>query len=277
MLGGRVLGRRKEFFGPLPPIENILTKYERNSILTAIEESGASTTEFELDVISKPYGSITGSRPVVSIRHSKSGAFFHILPSIENVERLFYAEGQIGNGDPALTESDKKDRFYATISLGPPLPNPMGMNYLARCVNAWAEVVACESRLYEATSDLWAELRQSGNLLAVPGENIMFTVDEQAEISSYIKKLKEDIRSTYKLTAGDMAKVVATLDQVEEASRRMGAKDWLMLFNGAVFSLVVTDLVPPQALQHILLMTFHTLGHLFGIGAPPPPLPPYAG
>ena len=49
-----------------------------------------------------------------------------------------------------------------------------------------------------------------------------------------------------------------------------------MLFNGALFSLVVTDLIPPQAVQHILLMTFHSLGHLFGFGAPPP-LPPYAG
>jgi hypothetical protein len=54
---------------------------------------------------------------------------------------------------------------------------------------------------------------------------------------------------------------------------RMGRKDWLMLFNGALFSLVLTDLIPAEAVQHILLMTLHGLGHLFGIGAPPMHLP----
>ena len=66
----------------------------------------------------------------------------------------------------------------------------------------------------------------------------------------------------------------ARLGQAEQASRRLGRKDWLMLFNGAVFSLILTDLITPQTAQQVIMLTVHGLGHLFGIGAPPPHLPP---
>ena len=70
-----------------------------------------------------------------------------------------------------------------------------------------------------------------------------------------------------------MSRIEARLDEAEEASRRIGRKDWLMAFNGAVFSLILTDLLPAQAAEHILVMTLAGLGHLFGIGSPPQLLP----
>ena len=66
----------------------------------------------------------------------------------------------------------------------------------------------------------------------------------------------------------------ATFKQAEQASRHMGRKDWLMLFNGAVFSLILTDTISPNTAQHIILLTIHGLSHLLGIGGPPPHLPP---
>ena len=47
-----------------------------------------------------------------------------------------------------------------------------------------------------------------------------------------------------------------------------------LLFNGAVFSLILTDLITPQVAQHVLLITVQALGYLFGHEMPPGHLPP---
>jgi hypothetical protein len=68
--------------------------------------------------------------------------------------------------------------------------------------------------------------------------------------------------------------VDARLEHVEEASKRMGRKDWITVLNGAVFSLILADLITPDTAQNVILMALHGIGHLFGVGGPPPHLPP---
>jgi hypothetical protein len=43
---------------------------------------------------------------------------------------------------------------------------------------------------------------------------------------------------------------------------------------GAAFGMIVNDSVPPGVVQSIIGMVVHGLGHILGIGAPPPGLPP---
>lgn len=45
------------------------------------------------------------------------------------------------------------------------------------------------------------------------------------------------------------------------------------MFNGAVFSLILTDAITPTIAQRIFMLGLQGLGHLFGIGGPPAPLP----
>jgi hypothetical protein len=54
---------------------------------------------------------------------------------------------------------------------------------------------------------------------------------------------------------------------------RWAVKDRLMMFNGAVFSLILTDLITSQTVQHVILMTIHGLSHVFGFGGTTPPGP----
>jgi hypothetical protein len=140
------------------------------------------------------------------------------------------------------------------------------------------EKLAKEVEQYESTPDLWGELNQSKSFFANQGgrsaANAPFTESEQADISIQIKQIKDYIKASHQLTAEQISEVDAKLDHAEEASRRMGRKDWLVLFNGAVFSLILTDLITPQTAQHVILMTIHGLSHLFGLGGPPPHLPP---
>jgi len=135
------------------------------------------------------------------------------------------------------------------------------------------EELAKEIEQYESTSDLWGELSRSKDFFTSKDEqstrNAPFTEAEQADISVQIKQIKDYIKTTHELTSEQLSHVESRLDQVEQASRRIGRKDWLLAFNGAVFSLILADLITPQTAQHILMMTIHGLSHLFGIGGPP--------
>jgi hypothetical protein len=71
-----------------------------------------------------------------------------------------------------------------------------------------------------------------------------------------------------------MSRVDARLDEAEAASRRIGRKDWLLLFAGVILTLIATGLLPPESVHHVLMMVFLDLGHLFGGGRRPPQLPP---
>jgi hypothetical protein len=140
-------------------------------------------------------------------------------------------------------------------------------------VEKWAQAVIAGFREYDGTPDLWAGLEQSRELLAGHPENTPFSPDEQAEISRGMRQVRMFVAAIPELTADHLAEVNDRLDQMEEASRRLGRKDWLMLFNGAVFSLILTDAITPTVAQRIIMMGLQGLSHLFGLGGPPVPLP----
>jgi hypothetical protein len=86
---------------------------------------------------------------------------------------------------------------------------------------------------------------------------------ELAQISGQLSEIKRYIRETKALSSEQVAHVEARLDQAEEASHRMGRKEWVLLFGGAVLALILTDTITPDVAQHILSMALHGLAHLF--------------
>jgi hypothetical protein len=94
-------------------------------------------------------------------------------------------------------------------------------------------------------------------------DNSRFTVAEQYEIASQLRMIQESLKQNFTLSAEKMERVQERLDEAEEASRRLGRKDWILLFSGAVFSLILTDVITPVAAQHVFTMLIHGVGHLF--------------
>lgn len=123
------------------------------------------------------------------------------------------------------------------------------------------------------TPDLWAELQREREVLTGARyegvENTPFTADERAEVARQLQEIKEYVTSTYSPTEGQILSLVARLDYVEEAAGRLGRKDWLLLFYGTMFGLIVDSLLMPEAVRNIIKITFHGLVHLFGGGTPP--------
>ena len=138
----------------------------------------------------------------------------------------------------------------------------------ATLLREWANLAS----QWASTPDLWGSNRSGDS--HVPGEstpdsvNDPFTLDEQAAISVRLKAIAESVKKDYDLTVEQSAKLDEKFEEAEKASRRMGRKDWGLLFGGAVFSLILSDAITPGIAGHILIMVEHGLGHLF-MGSPP--------
>ena len=117
-----------------------------------------------------------------------------------------------------------------------------------------------------ATPDLWESMADASSIpgeLSPESDNTAFTAEEQKAISGQLKAIAEAVKKDYDLTAEQSAKLDEKFEEAEKASRRMGRKDWGLLFGGAVFSLILTDVITPGVAGHILMMIEHGLGHLF--------------
>lgn len=249
-----------------------ITRIKRNELFQAVEDGGLDPAECELiPLAGNPYvGSYLEPRvrellrphppgqqlhglrvPILKITHRPSGAFFGINAM---ADYLYGCESATDNEQTGQDDAEWPDIVIAA--------------------HQWAEDVRKEY----VDPDLWDELKRGGEFLAAAlhregPDNTPFTVREQAEILTRVKQIKSYIRATHELTSEQMARVEERLDRIERDSRRLGRKDWLMAFNGAVFSLVLSELIPQQAATHIVVMAIIGLGHLFGIGSPPPSLP----
>jgi hypothetical protein len=218
-----------------------LEKFQKNAIFREIVEGGLDPIECEL---------VEGAEEV-RISHVPSGSVF-----ILGGDALLYT-GSYVVGDSAL--SWPYEAFWVNVP---------------EKVRRWAE----EVKLDVDTPDLWAELQREREILTGARyeavENTPFTPDEQAEIARQLREIKEYAEKAYSLSSEQMLRVNARLDEAEAAARRIGRKDWLLLFSGVIFTVIVTDLLPPEALHHILAMALHGLDHLLGGGGRPPQLPP---
>jgi hypothetical protein len=239
-------------------LEELLSRRQRNDLYRVIERSDLPASEFGLAV---------GARGDIVIEHLPSKSWL----GIHGLKPLFadvYVYGDIGDPEE-LVKEHRNQNFVTVMERNEACPWPD----MLPLVEKWAAAVHWQMEGYANNPDFWAELDRSKKFLTAKYENSPFSESEQAEISGQIQQLKAYIKATYELTAEQIAEVDEKLDQAEQASRHIGRKDWLMLFNGAVFSLILTDVMPAQAAQNILVMTLQGLGHLFGIGGPVLQLP----
>ncbi len=224
------------------------TKVKRNDVFQAVVAGGLDPSECEF----------TYGNNAATLRHDRSKSSFSM-------------------GD------DGHDHYMGWSGVGDTKPERYGAGNWAGVlplIQQWAADVKRYAEIDAVIPDLWEELRLGKEFLADVQNNnagnTPFGPDEQAEIAQRLREIKERVQLTYSLTNEQMEHLDARFDGVEEASRRFGRKDWLLLFSGALFSLILTDSLPPNVAQHILISVLQSLGHLFGIGGPPPSIPPMA-
>jgi hypothetical protein len=106
--------------------------------------------------------------------------------------------------------------------------------------------------------------------LSGESSNTPFTLDEQRQIAAQLKAIKEQLRDRFELTDEQITRIDEKLDEVVEASKRMGRKDWLVYFMGSITALIITATVTGGIGEHVITMFVTALGHLFTGGSGPP-------
>jgi hypothetical protein len=218
----------------------VLLKIQKNLLLDVIRDRGPEPTEFELSedrtftIVNHP-----PSRSTFQI-NSLTGSSFGVISKIGDVSW------------PYLDRIEWSD--------------------VVREFMEWVGTVKLEAE----ADDLWQQLGRGNGLLQEVAQedlsNTPFTSAERAEIAQHLQEIKDYLKESHAVSAEQFARIEARLDEVKEASRRVGRKDWLLLFVGILFTLVLSAVIPSDLLQHILTMTAQGLGRLFGVG--PPQLPP---
>jgi hypothetical protein len=209
-----------------------LFKQQRNEVFRAVVAGGLDPVECDLTLAADGSWKIT---------HISSGSFL----TFSYEYSVFSGNGRIPDGPPVGFQ-------------GP------DWSAIVRGVERWA------ARVKETTEtpDLWAEFQRGKELLSdaqdASSANTPFTSSEQVSIAQQLREIKEYVRQTHSLSDEQLSLVEARFDQAEAASRHLGRKDWLLLFYGVIFTLIITDLLTPAVAQHILMMALHGLEHLFG-------------
>jgi hypothetical protein len=137
-------------------------------------------------------------------------------------------------------------------------------------VERWLKNVERE----RSTPNLWEMLEQSRELLAAYEEtgdetNTPFSAEEQQQIAAQLNEIQALLVSQH---GADPATLERGIEELKEASKRSGRREWLFLFLGVGLHWTLTGLIPPEGLRGILALAAQGIGHLFGGGLPQLPV-----
>ena len=227
-----------------------LTRIEKNRIYEAIGQTGLDPTELQLAV----------NHNKVVITHSSGSKFaFEFSLTLTNLGTPKYEVMAI------VAQGSK--RVFDTGA---------GVDYIVQPVREWAE----EVKLVCEMPDFWTRMPGSRNLFVEihqeNADNTPFTEGEQQQILSLVQAAKKEIGEKFDLTNKQMEQLSHGLDEAVEASKRIGRKDWRLLFVGVIFTVIIAATVPPEVAEHILVTVIHGLVHLFTGENGPPHVPPPA-
>lgn len=212
-----------------------LMRSQNNVLFERVAESGLETSDFGLD----DQGSAT------YVRHLPSGSAFSIS-SHDGIS--FYGSAKVGDAGWYPYESSEWQLLI--------------IDHFGR----WLRAVKLEID----APDKWAILREAnqflGELARAELSNTPFTPAEQSHISAKLDEIKTYLTESRSLTEAQAESIRKKIDHADEASRRLGRKDWIVLFLGALISVVLSVVLPPQEVEHVILMAARDLGHLFGGG-----------
>jgi integrase len=237
----------------------MLSKRERNTIYETIVKEKLDPAEFDLED--------TGDRVVIT---HNSGSTFEFSPKTANLYLVF---GSIEDDDP-FASTEYKVRAIVSEGIKETMAAPSIYYVTTVSIPRWLR----EIKLTVGVPDYWTELQRSRKSIAIiqRGDfgNTPFTQAEQEQIVAQLQEIKKQVKEQFALSSEQMERIAERLDEAGEASKRMGRKDWLLLFSGIIFTLIIASTVTPDVADHIFTMAINGLIHLFTDGSEPPQMPP---
>jgi len=227
----------------------MLNKRERNRLFQVIEEEKFDPADFDLE----------DQDDKVTVTHN-SGSTFEYLTKRQDQKLI----------DFGLKEITYEYRF-SVVEGNSKAGSATSVDFISKYyIPDWLK----EIRLTVGVPDYWTELQRNRKSLAIiqRGDfgNTPFTQAEQEQIAAQLQEIKKQIKEQFALSNEQMERIEERLDEAAEASKRMGRKDWLLLFSGIIFTLIIAGTVTPDVADHIFTAAINGLIHLFTGGSEPP-------
>jgi hypothetical protein len=221
----------------------LLSRSQRNDVFASITEVGFRPTDFAL----YPF-----EAKDELLRHDASESFFSWGA------RRSHLGGVMSVDVDARIERGERESFTPMESEWPTV------------LRVWLTKLKQELE----TPDLWAALEENRDAIEAPStedENTPFSATERAEITKQLAEVKAYAVKACDLSEGQMRVLGKHLDDLAEATGRMGRVDWRTLVYGALLGDIVQGVLPPEAVRSVLMMLLQSVAHLFG--HPLPTLP----
>lgn len=227
-----------------------LARNQSDSLYRVATASGLAPTEFTL------------RREVAwsGIYHEESKSHLLVRPLISNLlvgRWLFraYFRHQFSAYNVRAIVKDGQETAYQGLSWG----------NVERLALSWGKQIAAKND--------WAASDQAEDAFtAAQAEetgNSPFSEDERRQIAAQLQAVQKYVNEELNLPSEQIARIEEKLDEVAEASKHMGRKDWLVYCLGTITALIITATVAAPVGEHIFTMIIHGLAHLFTGGIEP--------
>ena len=218
------------------PMHTKLLRSQRNAVFEVMSAAGLEPRDF---VWSEVPSSQEADRPVERLTHVPSGYYFTF-------------DKQFGVAGPHYRPSQKE---VVETSTGPLQTWEQVLSH----VKVWAEILKREV----LEPDLWKIFSEDNRLVGASiddVENLPFTPQEQERIKLAIVELRAFLHATCAHSEAHLAFIDIRLKHLEEASSRLGRKDWITLAIGALTNIIVGAALAPEAARELV----RTAGALLG-------------
>jgi hypothetical protein len=220
-----------------------LTKAERSALMTRFLEGGLKASDLNLREDRWEIAKMA-DRFHYRVKHEPTGSAFSFIGPVSNSWSQFTWVG--GDGSPAERVEDARDRSGGQ---------------LLEAAEDWARAVA----RWAATPDLWGLDTEP---LPEAADNSPFTQAEQAEIAKRLDEARDFAREQFELPDDEIAAIGQAVEELKEASERVGRKDWKLMLYGAFVSLGLEHAVSSGVVETLFRLAVQGLAHLFGAGPP---------
>jgi hypothetical protein len=230
-----------------------LSKARRNDLMKALLSGGlkAQDCTFHNNAQFNARGAaVSPLEPLYQIYHKPTGSTFEFnTPSAQNHGYLIPRDtawmGQMRScTDPWETWTTQDWQGVVTLA------------------EEWAALTA----EWAVIPDLW---RLNAKPLPKATDNRPFTQPERDEIAKSLDDITQFVRDKFELPDDQLAAIGQAVEELKEASGRIGRKDWKLMLYGALISLGLEHAVSSGVVEVVYRLAVHGLGHLFGAGSPP--------
>jgi hypothetical protein len=227
--------------------DSLLLKSQRNEVFQAIQESGIEVASFSW----VRWASVWTRDLIVSrLKHDPTEGYFHF-------------DLQQGKHWCRFSPGNEK-----AIDEGYPGSWPGQLAYVGR----WLGYL---KREFTAT-DLWAVLSGESTLVSAgssaTADNRPFTPAERSRVAQSLAEIRAFLISAHQVNEQSVRLIDERLKYLEEASERLGRKDWLNVAFSVIANIVVGAALAPEAARNVLNLAGTLLGWILG-GTPILPNP----